>query len=596
MASGVLTGCTNPLVPGADGGPMRIDVGPTPDSGAIDAWASPDAFTAPDTAVPDDAFAGTDAACDSGTISVGGICMPIPAPRQIAPLSTSRATSRRPTLRWVLSAPATGALVEICSDRACAMPLEQTIDVPSGTSAVPTADLAPGVHFWRLHGRAGAATGTAVSVVWEMFVPWRTASHDSSWGSVLDLNGDGRADVAVGAPGAVGTPGMVHIYYSAAGALPASPDVNLVGPGGANGSFGYTVGSAGDVNGDGIADLLVGAQNALGQGRVYVYFGHEAAHLASAPDVTLSSTTTAFGERVSGVGDVNGDGYADIAAGHGGGVGGIALVEVFHGASTGPSAVSASLPGPAGAGGSFGFELSGGDVDADGFSDILVSGSEDMTTGRVYYYRGAAGGVATSPSVTINSPAAGSHFGASVVFAGDLNGDGYGDVAVGSPPPTPGAVYYFLGGGAGIPASPSGQLTVPSGTGGGFGERLVAAGDTNGDGYDDLWVGNYLYPAGGADRQGQGYVYFGTTSGTSPTASVTFSNTDGFNANFASSAAAGDVDGDHYDDVGIGSLVGDPGVGRVHVFRGGVGVSTTDSWTLNGTDGAGQGFGGSMAM
>jgi hypothetical protein len=168
----------------------------------------------------------------------------VAAPRPIMPLSTATVTSRRPMLRWALADGTDGAHVTICRDRACASVVAAFDAV--GTSAAPAADLPPGVMFWRLQGRITGGVGTAVSPTWEFTVGARTAPVNTSWGATLDVNGDGYADLAVGAPGA----GQVEIYHGGANDRFTSSATTLRAPDAPSGRFGNAVASAGDVNGD----------------------------------------------------------------------------------------------------------------------------------------------------------------------------------------------------------------------------------------------------------------------------------------------------------------------------------------------------------
>ncbi|MBK6811060.1 MAG: FG-GAP repeat protein [Sandaracinaceae bacterium] len=103
-------------------------------------------------------------------------------------------------------------------------------------------------------------------------------------------------------------------------------------------------------------------------------------------------------------------------------------------------------------------------------------------------------------------------------------------------------------------------------------------------------VGNVLYPASGADRQGRAYVFLGGPSGVGPGPQTDIPNPDGTDAYFGTHVGAGDVDGDGFSDLIVGSLPGTR-AGRVHVYRGsGTGVSMTSSWILNFPDGAGSYF------
>ena len=187
------------------------------------------------------------------------------APRPIAPLSTATVTARRPTLRWALAAGTDGARVEICRDRACTI-LITSFDA-AGPSGAPAADLPAGVVFWRLHGRAGGSVGTATGPTWEFTVGARTAAVNTSWGTTLDVNGDGYADLVVGASGVSTSTGRAYVYLGSATGLSGTPATSLTGPDGAYSDFGYSVASAGDVNGDGrlfsperVLELTIGSR------------------------------------------------------------------------------------------------------------------------------------------------------------------------------------------------------------------------------------------------------------------------------------------------------------------------------------------------
>ena len=127
------------------------------------------------------------------------------------------------------------------------------------------------------------------------------APIDTSWGTTLDVNGDGYADVAVGAPSGGVTaahPGNVHVYLGGTSGIAASPSVTLADPRASIGeSFGLAVTSAGDVDGDGFGDLLVTAPasgfGALPEGEVYVYLGSRTG-IADAPSITLGAPAWAL--------------------------------------------------------------------------------------------------------------------------------------------------------------------------------------------------------------------------------------------------------------------------------------------------------------
>jgi hypothetical protein len=183
----------------------------------------------------------------------------LPAPRPLAPLSTSRVTSRRPTLRWVLPQGGTSATVDLCRDRLCTMPVGTSARV-EGESYAPPDDLPVGVVFWRLHP---ASEARVTSPTWQFTVGAGSAPVDTSWGTTLDVNGDGYADVLVSAGDS--SSDYVLLYLGSATGLATTPATILSDPGSsafgpqAGDAFGNSIASAGDVDGDGYADVIVGA-------------------------------------------------------------------------------------------------------------------------------------------------------------------------------------------------------------------------------------------------------------------------------------------------------------------------------------------------
>jgi hypothetical protein len=157
-----------------------------------------------------------------------------------------------------------------------------------------------------------------------------------------------------------------------------------------------------------------------------------------------------------------------------------------------------------------------GDLDGDGYDDIIVGapGFDGGLTdqGRAYVYRGSESGVTTAGGWLASGDQIGAQFGHSVGTAGDVNGDGYDDVLVGAlrydnGETDEGRAYVFHG-------SPSGPGAVAYWTAEGdqesalFGSAVATAGDVDGDGYDDVLVGAYLYD-GGVRDQGRSYLFYG---------------------------------------------------------------------------------------
>ncbi|HEY2744989.1 MAG TPA: VCBS repeat-containing protein, partial [Polyangia bacterium] len=243
---------------------------------------------------------GNGGAGSGGTGGGGGIGgTPAIAPRLVAPLSTATVSSRRPRLRWDMTGVAGAASIDLCADRACATPLGSATVDGSGAAATPDADLPPGAVFWRVH------TDAAVSATWEIFVGHASAPVDNSWGATLDVDGDGIPDVAAG-DGA----GGVALWRGGAGGLGGAP-TTLANPDATASKFGYVIVAAGDLDGDGYGELAIGECGNQG-GYVHIYYGGPGG-LGRTQTLSAPDAQTGFGCRLAAAGDLDGDGYADLA-------------------------------------------------------------------------------------------------------------------------------------------------------------------------------------------------------------------------------------------------------------------------------------------
>jgi hypothetical protein len=518
-----------------------------------------------------------DGTAGGGNGDDGGADSSLPAgtlpPRPIAPLSTSRVTRRQPTLRWALPTGIPDVTVDLCSDRGCTHPLGTPVHA-TGTSYAPTTPLPVGVVYWRLH----PSTDTSItSATWEIEVGAGDAPLDTSWGTTLDVNGDGYADVVVSSIN-VDMTENAYVYLGGAGGLSTTPAATLTQPDGLTPEYSASVASAGDVNGDGYADLVMGA---TGPSYAYVYLG-SATGLASTPAAMLAHPAALgydFFVSVAGVGDVNGDGYADVLvvlseyAGENRG-----FAYVYLGGATGLATTPATTFSGPGSAQFWADGASAGDVNGDGYGDVVI-GAANMTD--AYVYLGGAAGLATTPAVTFTGPS-GSSFGLSVSGAGDVNGDGYADLVAGGQGVS--KAYVYLGGASGPGTTPAATLTGSYSSD--LGNAVASAGDVNGDGYADLVVG--------AIGSSQAYVYLGGAMGLSTTPSATLAGPGGSNFGDAV-ASAGDVNGDGYADVVVGAPRASSIQGMAYLYLGGTsGVGTTAAATLSDPSSRDELYGGAV--
>lgn len=390
-----------------------------------------------------------------------------------------------------------------------------------------------------------------------------------------DVNGDGYSDALFGAPDATnGQAGEGQVYVHYGGLLGLNPlpslilEANLAGAG-----YGTSVASAGDVNGDGYSDVVIGSPNANGTGRAYIHHGGPAG-LGFGAALTLNGTPgSLFGASVCTAGDVNADGYADVLIG----APAADRVELHLGSATGLDPTPHVTFAPIITGGGYGTSVStAGDVNGDGYSDVIIGAPEytnpQVFEGAAFIYLGNLTQVLNTPQLTLELNLPGRRVGQSVAGAGDMTGDGYYEVIVGAPTTTQGeteeGVAYVLRGspagstGAGIMTIQSNQVGAHLGT------SVAEAGDVNGDGYADVIVGAPDY-SNGQVNEGAAWVVLGASTGMGTSMVI---EVNGTGEHFGTAVSgSGDVDGDGYSDVLCGAPNASPSVaneGRVHLFRG----------------------------
>ncbi len=368
------------------------------------------------------------------------------------------------------------------------------------------------------------------------------ADDDASFGVAVsvagDVNADGFADLLVGAAGSSEARGRAYVFLGSADGLRQVDLHEIRLPRGeVDDWFGSAVTGAGDVDGDGYADVLIGASGKNRQGTdwgvAYVFRGSpDGVRSSDSVQLTVPSSNNYdhFGFTVAGAGDLDGDGYADVAVGSPGidQAGDSAgtdrgAVYVFRGSAVGileTAAQRLEAPVPLDFD-RFGYAIAGaGDVDADGFADLLVGApgrgdAPDFDGGTAYFYRGSADGVHRVADRVLQDPRADilDRMGTSVAGAGDVNGDGFADIVVGTAGANRGRALVYYGSREGIPPKPDRFLEDPLGPGyNEFASSVAGAGDVNADGIDDLVIGASGADNGG-DFRGSIVLYAGTRGG-----------------------------------------------------------------------------------
>ncbi len=407
-----------------------------------------------------------------------------------------------------------------------------------------------------------------------------------------DVNGDGYSDIVLGAylfDNGHTDEGATFLYYgSSTGVLTASPEIRECNQ--INSQFGIAVASAGDINGDGYSDMIVGAHlfdnGQVDEGAAFVYHG-SAGNLAASPVLidNITQDRASFALTIDGAGDVNADGFGDVIIGaplfdDNGPDEGRAFV--YYGSAAGlPATASVILDEANQAGAQFAFSVAGaGDVNGDGFSDVIVGAYQFNGFGRAYIYFGSAGGLSTTSNQQLDGTQAGEAFGVSVAGAGDVNRDGFSDVIIGSfsfdvaGRPDEGRAYVYHGSPAGVNTTPVSVLNDAGQPAAYFGRFVSSAGDVNGDGFSDVLVSAGNYDDGANTDEGAAFVYYGSCTGVSAIADRVLNDADEAGATFGYVSRAGDLNGDGYSDVVIGAIRANGQQGRVFVYYGsGTGLS-----------------------
>jgi len=370
--------------------------------------------------------------------------------------------------------------------------------------------------------------------------------------------------------------------------------------------FGFSVASAGDVNGDGYDDVIVGApfedNPSSDEGRVYIYHGSSSGLSNTAARILERDKAGAMlGYSVASAGNIDNDAYDDIIVGapewhDAGNQQREGKVWVWRGHSGGINAdpdwnaeinTQDAYLGIA--------VSSAGDVDNDGDDEVLI-GAYGIDV--VYMWKGASSGFfatngnASNYSWKATSDQSGSYFGKALAPAGYINNDAYADIIIGaplygntSPKIDDGSAFVWFGGSSafsGAVSSTSANWKAESdiNTSGlayppMFGVAVAGAGDVNNDGIGDIVIGSSKYPGSGSTQTGSVFLWQGSsswsTNGTAANATQRLNGEESLALFGNSVAGAGDVDNDGYDDVVVGAPLQNGTYtdgGRAYLFRG----------------------------
>jgi len=367
--------------------------------------------------------AGCGCGCASGDVcATDGTCASAPpSPRAMRPRSGTL-TASRPLFQWVRR-PSGFGTVEICRDPACAVVVMTLFGVDR---ARPSTDLPPGAYFYRVFGRdlrqGGVVDGIAPPVVYEFFVGRRRGTSDSFCGQIPDLNRDGEPDL-VFADGSPPSPYYARIHVARRTGLVATLTGGARIDGRDDIAFARLLTNAGDVDGDGYPDIAT-LERSSGP-LPYPILVYRGSRTSLGLRYVVTPPQPGPVVDIKGAGDVDGDGFADLVIVQWGSPTDPRIsANVLYGGATGPSGRISRVDFPAGVSGyqTYADVLGLGDVDGDGFDDIGLRFGTAGTIRRLIVYRGGPAGLEVMPLSTVED------FDGSIAV-GDLDGDGLNDVA-----------------------------------------------------------------------------------------------------------------------------------------------------------------------
>ena len=523
-----------------------------------------------------------------GTADGGTRALP---PRLVAPLSGTRLTSQRPTLRWVPPTGVSRSRVQLCQDRACTHALRS--EEVSGTSWRSATPLTPGVMFWHIEGLGSDGATIWTSATWSFKVRYRDTPVDSANVPLHDFDGDGHDDVVALVDD---MNGILQVFLGNSSALAPLPTAELQSPDDRGGTYDWAV-TVGDLNGDGLADLVVGEPllwtfgGLFDYGHVHIYYGGEGGirndrtqlvrYEAEEMVTNWHETPYAFGYGV-GIVDYDGDGFDDLLVLRKTRLATQPQLHLYTGSPRGveenrhrDALAEISLDLLSNARGV-------GDVDGDGYGDFAVGIPDEHGDYGLALLHGNPDGILDRRVEQIDDRDNLYRF-ASTVYGGDFNGDGLADMVCGAYGRL-GMVYGSLEGieFGPLPSRPPffdsrfGRTI--------FGTALDIQGDMNGDGIFDVVttaICDEDDPMPGFPcLLGIVFLYPGSVAGTAPMWSRYLAASDYHDKDWSAAnraAVPGDLNADGIDDLLVGALgsrapgteAGAGPVGALHVYLGG---------------------------
>ncbi|MFH1718217.1 MAG: ankyrin repeat domain-containing protein [Planctomycetota bacterium] len=327
-----------------------------------------------------------------------------------------------------------------------------------------------------------------------------------------DVDNDGCEDIIVAACGYSETRGCAYLYWGGdRKSMDANPDKIFVGEEEKGSQFGWGYPAVYDIDNDGYDDIIFGASHSFDvRGRAYLYYGNKKELMDTSADLifTAENPEYYFGNAIS-CGDVDNDGYGDIV------IGGYtrqgARTYLYYGGSKSDMDAKADVIFKAQSEGNdfFGCGIVCVDQNRDGYDDIIIATGYNNKQGRAYLFHGnSKRSLDADPDMVFDGEVEGSNYGLQEV-CGDIDGDKVNDIVIGAYcyRQQVGRVYVYWGNELAGPDPKPGRILTGENPNDQFGCFGLACGDVNNDGFDDLVIGACRYKAGA--KQGRAYLYYG---------------------------------------------------------------------------------------